>query len=70
MKSVEERKATKFNQPIISDNEIQLLLYELARIEYERYKELQLNSNQRESALIHKGQSFNINLTFYHFKAA
>ncbi len=69
-KSVKEQKAYKVNQPIEEMNLIQTLLSELARIEYERYKELQLNSKKRESEVIHTVYSFNISSTFYHFKAA
>jgi hypothetical protein len=58
--SIKEGKAHKVNEPIINDNIIQMLLQELANIEYERFKELKMKDAQRESGVFHSTQSFNI----------
>jgi len=68
--SIREGKAHKVNEPIINDNIIQLLLQELANIEYESYKELKMKANDKKIVGFHYVESFTIKSNFNYLKAA
>lgn len=69
--SIREGKVHKVNGgPFIDDNVIQMLLQELADIEYERYKELKMKLEDKSRQGRQVTKCFNINLLYNLHKVA